>query len=192
MRSGRRDAERRPAEAPGAAGGSAADPIEVAREICLHQLAARARSRAELATTLRRRGVADEVAEVVLDRLTAVGLVDDSAFAAAFVSSARAQRGLGRQALAAELRRRGVQPKVVEEATAVVEESDEEETARDLVRRRLASMGRLPVEVRARRLVAMLARRGYSIELAVRVVYELVGATDDGEDEPPELDDLDG
>jgi regulatory protein len=189
MQSGRRDADRRPTTGPGPdhADGAvrSADPVAVAREICLSQLATRARSRAELAAALRRRGVAEDVAETVLDRLTAVGLVDDSAFAAAYISSARAQRGLGRQALAAELRRRGIQPDIVDATTAVVAEA-EEDTARDLVRRRLASMGRLPEQVRSRRLLAMLTRRGYPVELAVRVVREQVGEAAD--DPLPEWD----
>ncbi|WP_261568527.1 recombination regulator RecX [Frankia gtarii] len=185
---GRRATERRPATGTDASGdpgaGRPTDPLAVAREICLRQLATRARSRTELATTLRRRGVADDVAAAVLDRLAAVGLVDDAAFAAAFVSSARSQRGLGRQAIAAELRRRGVQPAMVEAATAVVAAQDEEATARDLVRRRLRSMDRLPEQARTRRLLAMLMRRGYPPELAIRVVREQASAdTDDGE--PP-------
>ncbi|MCM3885359.1 recombination regulator RecX [Frankia sp. R82] len=159
-------------------GGRAVDPVVAAREICLRQLTTRARSRAELAATLRRRGVAADVAETVLDRLTAVGLVDDRAFAAAFVSSARSHRGLGRQALAAELRRRGVQPEVVQAATEVVADADEEHNARDLVRRRSAAMGGLPAPVRVRRLLALLARRGYSAQLAARVVQEELAAVD--------------
>ncbi|KJE24671.1 hypothetical protein FF36_01045 [Frankia torreyi] len=193
---GRRDAERRLTAGTDAAGdpgaGRPTDPVVVAREICLRLLATRARSRAELATTLRRRGVADDVVATVLDRLAAVGLVDDGAFAAAFVSSARTHRGLGRQALAAELRRRGVQPDVVEAATSVLAAEDEEETARDLVRRRLRSMDRLPEQARARRLLAMLMRRGYPAELAIRVVQEQVGAgADEGEPPPTTWDDGD-
>lgn len=132
----------------------------------------------------------DDVAATVLDRLTAVGLVDDKAFAAAFVSSARTHRGLGRQALAAELRRRGVQPDVVEGATSALAAQDEEDAARDLVRRRLRSMDRLPEQARTRRLLAMLMRRGYPAELAIRVVQELVGAGTE-EEEPPTWDDGD-
>ncbi|MCK9876236.1 recombination regulator RecX [Frankia sp. Ag45/Mut15] len=184
MRTGRQDAERGPTSAgvagrdPADSGGRAVDPVAVAREICLRQLATRARSRAELATTLRRRGVVDDVAETVLDRLTAVGLVDDSAFAAAYVSSARTHRGLGRQALAAELRRRGVDADVVQVATEAVGDAEEEDVARDLVRRRSAAMRGLPAPVRARRLLALLARRGYSAQLASRVVREELAAAD--------------
>ncbi|WP_396230915.1 recombination regulator RecX [Frankia sp. EI5c] len=164
-----------------------ADPLASAREICLHQLAARPRSRAELAAVMRRRGVEEDVAERVLDRLVEVGLVDDEAFAAAFVSSARAGRGLGRRALAVELRRRGVEPEVSEAALASVEVEDEEETARALVARRLRAMGGLPEPVRVRRLVALLTRKGYPLDLVMRVVTEAVPATDGEDCDPDQL-----
>ncbi|CAI7978911.1 Regulatory protein RecX [Frankia sp. Hr75.2] len=163
----------RAARSAGAAGAEG-DAVAAAREICLRQLAARSRSRAELATVLRRRGVADDVAEQVLDRLVEVGLIDDEAFATAFVSSARAGRGLGRRALATELRRRGVAPEASETALAAVGAEDEEETARALVTRRLRAMDGLPAPVRIRRLVALLTRKGYDLDLARRVVTAAV------------------
>ncbi|WP_322747867.1 MULTISPECIES: regulatory protein RecX [unclassified Frankia] len=148
------------------------DPVERAREICLRQLEARPRSRAELAATLDRRGVDPETAEIVLNRLVAVGLVDDKAFAAALVSSARVNRGLGRRGLAHELRRRGVDPEISSVALQAVDGQDEEATARTLVRRRLATMDDVPAQVRARRLAALLDRRGYPSDLVMRVVTE--------------------
>ncbi|KPM57170.1 recombinase RecX [Frankia sp. R43] len=169
------------------------DPLAAAREICLHQLAARPRSRAELAAVLSRRGVEEEIAGLVLDRLAEVGLVDDEAFAAAFVSSARAGRGLGRRALAVELRRRGVQPEVSEEALAAVGTEDEEVTARSLVARRLRAMEGLPAPVQARRLAALLTRKGYPLDLVRRVVEEAVEAVveEEAEEADSDVDSLD-
>src|SRR5690348_9385137 len=84
------------------------DPVEVARALCLRLLTVAPRTRAQLAAALARRGVPAEAADAVLGRLTDVGLVDDQAFAAAWVSSRHLGRGLGRRALSAELRVRGV------------------------------------------------------------------------------------
>src|SRR5687768_7220494 len=50
------------------------DEAEIAREICLRQLAVRPRTRAELATALSRRGVSAETAAEVLDRYDEVGM----------------------------------------------------------------------------------------------------------------------
>jgi regulatory protein len=154
------------------------DPVTQAREICLRQLAARARSRAELAAVLAREGVEPGVAAVVLDRLTEVGLIDDEAFAEAVVASGRANRGLARRALAAELRRRGVDEQASAAALAAVAPEEELASARELVARRLRSMRAQPPEVRARRLTAMLARKGYPSELIAQVVADFVEVDD--------------
>ena len=81
---------------------------ERAREICLRQLAVRPRTRVELAKALARKEISDEVISEVLDRYDEVGIIDDAAFARAWVSSRHHGRGLARRALATELRRRGV------------------------------------------------------------------------------------
>jgi regulatory protein len=172
------------------------DPESVARAICLRLLTGQPRTRDELAAALARRGVPGGAAEAVLGRLAEVGLIDDRAFAAAWVGSRHAGRGLARRALAAELRRRGVDRATVGEAVATIDPATEERTATELVARRLSATRRLDPAVRLRRLVGMLARRGYSPALAARVVRAqlaeegaLAGEFDgldglDGPDEP--------
>ena len=61
--------------------------------MCLRLLTARARTRAELAGQLAKRGYPQEISERVLDRLTAVGLVDDTDYAEQWVRSRRARSG---------------------------------------------------------------------------------------------------
>ena len=148
------------------------DPEAVARLICLRQLTAAPRTRAQLAETLKRRGVPEEAAEAVLGRFTEVGLIDDAMFASAWVESRHHGRGLGRRALAAELNQRGVDRDDIQAAVAKLSPETELATARALVERRLASTASLPVQVRLRRLVGMLARKGYPAGLAYRVVRE--------------------
>lgn len=148
-------------------------PAERAREICLRQLAIRPRTRAELATALRRHGIADEVAAEVLDRYSEVGLIDDAAFARAWVTSRHHSRGLARRALGSELRRRGVAAEAVGEALAELDGQTEAETARALVVRKLRTTRGEPAAV-VRRLVGMLARKGYPAGLAYRVVKEVL------------------
>ena len=152
--------------------GKVDDPEAVARLICLRQLTAAPRTRAQLAKTLRRRGVPDEAAEAVLGRFAEVGLIDDAMFANAWVESRHHGRGLGRRALAAELNRRGVDRDDIQAAVAKLSPETELSTARALVERRLASTASLPAQTRLRRLVGMLARKGYPAGLAYRVVRE--------------------
>jgi regulatory protein len=116
---------------------AAEDPEARARQICLRLLTIRARTRAELATALGRRGIDEDTAERVLARFGEVGLIDDAAFAESYVHSGHTYQGLGRRALAANLRRRGVDDETVGEAVAAVDPESEEEMARTLVRRRI-------------------------------------------------------
>lgn len=152
-----------------------ADPVAVAKEICLRLLTDRSRTRQELAQALRRKGVPDDAASAVLDRFDEVGLIDDAAFAGQWVRSRHNHRGLARRAIAVELRRKGVADDVAGEALAEVDSESEEQRARELVERKLRSLTIATAEQRAsaaRRLVGMLARKGYGAGIAYRVVRE--------------------
>ncbi|GAB3801904.1 regulatory protein RecX [Micromonospora zhanjiangensis] len=151
------------------------DEAELAREICLRQLAVRPRTRAELATAMARKGISAEVAERVLDRYDEVGMVDDAAFARAWVSSRHQGRGLARRALANELRQRGVDGDTASEALETLDEETEAETARALVDRKLRTVRGEPDAV-FRRLVGMLARKGYPPGVAIRAVKDALAA----------------
>jgi regulatory protein len=154
------------------AGGRAGDPEAVAREICLRMLAAAPRTRAQLAGALRRRGVPEDAAEAVLGRFAEVGLIDDAMFASAWVESRHYGRGLSGRALAAELRTRGVPADDIKAAVDGLDPGQEVATARSLVARRLAGTRGQPAPARVRRLVGVLARKGYSPALAYRLVRE--------------------
>ncbi|MGH8889420.1 MAG: regulatory protein RecX [Acidothermaceae bacterium] len=151
-----------------------ADPASVARSIALNLLTAAPRTRAQLADAMRRRAVPDDVAAEVLDRFGEVGLIDDAAFAEAWVTSRQSGRGLAPRALANELRKRGVEEPVIAEAVSAVPRDDVESTARALVRRRTRAMTGLPTEVKVRRLAGMLARKGYPGDIAIRAVRDVL------------------
>lgn len=155
--------------------GTPRDEAELAREICLRQLAVRPRTRAELAAALARRGISAEVATAVLDRYDEVGMIDDAAFARAWVTSRHHSRGLARRALAQELRQRGVDSDTARAALDTLDENTEAATARALVDRKLRSMSG-PPEAVFRRLVGMLARKGYPPGVAIGAVKEALAA----------------
>ncbi|GAA4863317.1 hypothetical protein GCM10025787_55890 [Saccharopolyspora rosea] len=148
------------------------DPEQLARDTVYRLLASRARSRSELRQALLRKGIDEDVADGVLRKFVDAGLVDDAAFAEEWVHSRHRHQGLGREALGFELRRKGVDENLVEAALSTVDGDAEVERARDLVRRRLRSMTAADPTARTRRLVGMLARKGYSESLAFRVVRE--------------------
>jgi regulatory protein len=121
---------------------------------------------------LARKGVAEEVAEAVLDRFTELGLVDDAAYAEAFTRSRHEYKGLGSRAIAFELRRRSVPDEVVQEAVSVLDTEQEQETACRLARERLARVANLPKEVQVRRIAGFLARKGYGGDVVGRAIRE--------------------
>ena len=144
---------------------------EQARSLCLRLLTARARTRSELLGQLAKRGYPDDVSASVLDRLVAVGLVDDADFAEQWVSSRRAKAGKSRRALAAELHTKGVDNDVITAVLVGIDAGAERARAEELVRSKLRreTLGENADRV-TRRLVGMLARRGYSQNLACEVV----------------------
>ncbi len=158
-----------------------ADPEAQARLICLRLLTLAPRTRAQLAQAMSRRGVPAEAAETVLSRFTDAGLIDDAAFARAWVESRHHGRGLSRRSLSAELRRRGVESEVVREAVGALDPEQEVATARRLVEQKMASTRGRPPAARARQAASLLARKGYPPGLTFRLIREAMEAegTDD-------------
>jgi len=154
------------------AGDRAVGPEAVAQQICLQMLAVAPKTRAQLAGALRRRGVPEDAAEAVLGRFAEVGLIDDTMFANAWVESRHYGRGLSGRALAAELRTRGVPADDIKAAVGGLDPEQEIATARSLVARRLAATKGEPTPTRVRRLIGVLARKGYSQALTYRLARE--------------------
>ncbi|MDT0488230.1 recombination regulator RecX [Streptomyces doebereineriae] len=180
---GRRQRRRGFGESPGEDGGGPslsraekgeppADPVERARAICLRLLTGTPRTRKQLADALRKREIPDDAAEEVLSRFEEVGLINDSAFADAWVESRHHGRGLARRALAQELRTKGVDSTLIDAAVSQLDSDQEEATARELVDRKLRATRGLDRDKRLRRLAGMLARKGYSEGMALRVVRQ--------------------
>ncbi|WP_205877507.1 recombination regulator RecX [Mycobacterium camsae] len=150
---------------------------EQARALCLRLLTARSRTRAELAGQLAKRGYSEDVSNRVLDRLAGVGLVDDADFAEQWVQSRRANSGKSKRALAAELHTKGVDNEVIDTVLAGIGAGAERARAEQLVRARLRREVLSEDDTRlTRRLIGMLARRGYSQTVACEVVLAEMAA----------------
>ncbi|MCZ4587189.1 recombination regulator RecX [Rhodococcus opacus] len=154
-----------------------------AKDLCLRLLTDRARSRAELAERLAKKGYSPEIAERVLDRLTEIGLVNDADFAQQWVHSRHTYSGKGKRALALELRRKGIGQEDATEALAQIDSEDERARATELVEKKLRTVSADDRDRAVRRLVSMLARRGFPQGMAFEVVKEQLdraGAETDG------------
>lgn len=153
-----------------------ADPhtieVERARDLVLRRLERCAAPRAALAQLLARKEVDELVATEVLDRLEAVGVIDDAAYAATLARTRFAEKGAARRAVAAELHRKGLRDSHVQSALAQISCEDESAAAVALARKKLAATRHLDPDVRRRRALALLGRKGYCQETALEAVRQ--------------------
>ena len=166
--------------------------VEMARESVLRTLSAAAKSRAELVASLARKGFPEEVANQVLDRLGAVGLINDADYAEMLVRTRFHERGLARRAIAVELRRRGVPESEASCALEQVTDDDETKASIRLAIKVIARTSATTGEARVRRAAAVLARKGYSQSVtysAVKAALAAEGEELEGEELADGLDD---
>jgi regulatory protein len=146
--------------------------VEAAYRTALRSIERRSFARADLGRRLLRKGHAHQAVEAALARAAEHGLLDDAAFAANYVET-RSARGRGPLRLTRDLMTMGVERGIVDRAVAahVRESEGNGDVPLALASKRATQLRDLPRQVRRRRVLAYLARRGYS----GRDITELVG-----------------
>ncbi len=148
-------------------------PAERAREIALRLLSHSARSSQQLREGLLAREVEPEIADEVIARYQEVGLLDDAGLAAMIARTRHHERGKSARAIAMELKRKGFSEDDIEHALEPIDRDAEYKAACALAARKWQGTSSLPTEVRVRRVVGHLGRKGYSPSLAFTLVKEL-------------------
>ncbi len=147
------------------------------RQIALRLLESRLRSRAELETGLRRRGVPRVISLDVIGDLAREGWIDDVRFARAWIRDRLALRPSGRRRLKLELLARGITPDVADDTIAsMLTAEEEEELALVQARARFRRVRGLSPPVARRRLVGWLRRRGFGSGAIARALRAVQGA----------------
>jgi len=141
--------------------------------IAQNALVARAKSKGELLAHLKKRGVADEVANATIYKLTQNGLIDDAEFAKAWVQSRHNAKKLSKRIIAGELRTRGVNQNSIDEALDEIDEEAEYRTAFGLAMKKYSTISRMEPEVQIRRIQSLLQRKGFGFGTIGRVIREL-------------------
>ena len=149
------------------------DQLSAAQTIALNALAPRAKSRGELASHLKRRGIEEDVAVEVLDRLEKSGLVNDLEFARAWASSRMRAKNLSKRVIANELRQKGVAADLIAIALDEIDSDLEYRAALELGMRKARSLARFDEEVRERRLISALQRKGFNFSVISAVLKEI-------------------
>lgn len=150
---------------------------ELAFTYCLRRLTAAARSEHDLRTKLRERGYEDGVIDAVLGRLRRAGYVDDAEYAQMWVRSRSRSKALTAPVLRQELRRKGIDETLIDEAVAQTDPESEDDRARELLVRKLPSQVPPPGPERdrlKRRLGGILARKGYGGSRVWGLVDEVI------------------
>jgi SOS response regulatory protein OraA/RecX len=135
--------------------------FEQISNVSMHALARRGVGAEEMASYLVGRGFDEGDVELECERLLGVGLLDDLALAQTLVRTLRERKGLGRSFIAAELRRRRLDPDAIEEALDELDD-DELERAIAIAENRARQLRSLDPATAKRRLGAFLMRKGYS------------------------------
>ena len=144
--------------------------------LTIRQLARRGMSRWELEQLLTKREIEAEVFAPELDRLEAMGVIDDASLAATLAFTQHSRKGLGRSAIELDLKRRHIAPELIEEALADIADEDELERATELAVKRIGQLSSYDDETTRRRLHGFLARKGYDSSV-VRQAMDAAFAT---------------
>ena len=149
------------------------DKVEQAYERALNFLSYRPRSEAEVRRNLNKKDVKEEIVEVVVERLTRTGLLNDREFARYWVDNRLQFKPRGTRALRQELWEKGVPDAI---ASEVLESLDEETAARAVAETGARRLTRLEPSDFCRRLQAYMARRGFSYATIKPLVEEMLEA----------------
>lgn len=162
--------------------------VHRAKNRALRLLKGRGRSRAELLERLDRAGIPRNLGAAAIEQLEAAGLVDDDGLARSRIEAMLARGVTAASALMDALQRHGIAGDVALRAVSAATAGRSEHSR--AVAAAAASMARLPKgltrEVRYRRVLSALGRRGFSEEAAVDAAAEVIGlaADYDGACEP--------
>ena len=156
------------------------EAADAAKQVLLRRLSHAPRTRKELAKDLKDKDISDEVANVALDRFEEVGLINDQALASNYVSSQHERKGLGKNALRQQLRAKGVSDDVALEAISQISDDQEFQAAFALACKKIRSLQKDDAKTQLRKIVGVLARKGYPSNLAFRVAKEVITDLPDG------------
>lgn len=139
-----------------------ADEVGRARVRVLDYLSYRPRSEWEIREYLQKREFSSPAIDAVVNALSDINLINDSAFAQYWLENRAQFRPKGKRVLSRELRQKGVSSQLIDET---LEAYDEKEAARRVYTEQARRLMNLSPDVFRRRLIERMARRGFSYDL---------------------------
>lgn len=145
---------------------------ERARNIVLRLLERGHKSSFELAQALEKHEIPAEIANHVIQRFTEVELIDDTAYAQQVVDASRRTKGLARSMVKRKLADKGLDQEIINRVASEISDEDEMAVATEVAIKRLGQLAKLAPEVRNRRLIGFLQRRGFSSGVVFAAIRE--------------------
>jgi len=144
-----------------------------AQRIAFQLLKFRARSQKEISYRLKRKKISQKNITRIIDFLKKVELLDDNEFARSWVKSGISRR-LGTRRISFELKQKGVEREIIEEAIdAIKDRYKESDVALELAKKKLADLKNIDKVKAKQRIYGFLARRGFSFDVVNEVIQEL-------------------
>lgn len=145
---------------------------ERARNIVLKLLERGPKSSSELAMALEKSEIPTEIAKHVIERFSEVELIDDTVYAQQLAEASRRTKGLARSMVKRKLADKGLDQDIIEQVASEITDEDELSVATGLAKKRLSQLSHLDPEVRTRRLVGYLQRRGFGSGVVFAAIRE--------------------
>lgn len=156
------------------------DQNQIAKQVLLRRLSNAPRTRKELAQDLKKKKIEEDIAQIALDRFEELGLINDQTFSENYVSTTHERRKLGKKALKQQLRSKGVSEEIAIQAISQISEDDEFKAALALALKKIRSIQKDDPQSQIRKIVGLLARKGYSSTLSFQIAKEVVNDFPDG------------
>ena len=156
------------------------DQNQIAKQVLLRRLSNAPRTRKELAQDLKNKKIEADIAQVALDRFEELGLINDQTYSENFVSTTHERRKLGKKALKQQLKSKGVSEEIANQAISQISEDDEFKAALALALKKIRSIQKDDPQTQIRKIVGLLARKGYSSSLSFQVAKEVINEFPDG------------
>lgn len=151
--------------------------------VVMRRLNAAPRSRGELSKYLLDKEFDPTLIELVLDRVSSMGYIDDAAYAQEWVRSRHRSRGLAPSVLKRELISKDVDLELIEAALEQLSPDETQVRAYELAAKKYRSLMSVDHAVAVRRIASLLQRKGYPPGICFQVAKETVGAELDADGE---------
>ena len=145
---------------------------ERARNIVLRLLEKGPKTSVQLLEVLAANEIPIEIAKPLIERFTEVELINDELYAKDLADASRRTKGLARSMVKRKLESKGLDRELINQVASEITDEDELAVATELAIKRFGQLGHLDSDVRNRRLVGFLQRRGFGSSIVFAAIRE--------------------